>query len=76
MYPNLSAELARKGLKQKDIVAVLNTRPATVSNKLNGKSPLLIDEAFKIKNQLFPDLSLDYLFKEMNSTSNSKCEER
>jgi plasmid maintenance system antidote protein VapI len=63
VYPNLAAELARKGLKQKDLVPILNTRPATVSLKLNGKSPLLIDEAFKIQSTLFPELSLDYLFR-------------
>lgn len=64
MYPNLTAELARKGLKQKDILQVLKTRrPATVSEKLSGKCPLLIDEAFKIQSAFFPDLSLDYLFK-------------
>ncbi|EFM10136.1 putative plasmid maintenance system antidote protein, XRE family [Paenibacillus curdlanolyticus YK9] len=64
MFPNLTAELARKGLKQKDIIPVLNTnRPATVSAKLNGKAPLWIDEAFKIQSEFFPDLPLDYLFK-------------
>ncbi|WP_127491381.1 XRE family transcriptional regulator [Paenibacillus glycanilyticus] len=63
MYPNLAAELARKGLKQKDLVPVLKTRAATISSKLNGKSPLLIDEAFKIQSALFPEMSLDYLFK-------------
>lgn len=62
MYPNLSAELARKGLKQKDIVSILKVRPATVSHKLQGKSPLMIDEAIKIQKSLFPDMSLDYLF--------------
>ncbi|RED54768.1 XRE family transcriptional regulator [Cohnella lupini] len=63
MYPNLAAEMARKKLKQQDIAVVLNVRSATVSNKLTGKSPLLIDEAFGIQSSLFPDLSLEYLFK-------------
>lgn len=64
MYPNLAAELARKGLKQKDLAPALSTtRTATVSNKLTGKSPLLIDEAFKIQATFFPEHSLDYLFK-------------
>ncbi|BBI32334.1 XRE family transcriptional regulator [Cohnella abietis] len=63
MYPNLTAELARRGLKQKDIIPVLKTnRPATVSEKLNGKAPLLLDEAFLIQAAFFPDLSLGYLF--------------
>jgi hypothetical protein len=69
MYPNLSAEMARRGLRQKDIIPVLNTnRPATVSEKLNGKAPLLIDEAFKIQSAFFPDLPLDYLFKAIDGS--------
>lgn len=63
MYPNLDAEMARKGLKRKDLAWMFKDRTATVSDKLNGKSPILIDEAFRIKETYFPDLSLDYLFE-------------
>lgn len=64
MYPNLDAEMARKGLRRKDLAWMFKDRIATVSDKLNGKSPILIDEAFKIKETYFPDLSLDYLFEQ------------
>lgn len=64
LYPNLAAECARKGIKQKDIARVIDTRRiATVSAKLSGKSPLLIDEAFKIQSAFFPNCTLDYLFQ-------------
>lgn len=63
MYPNLDAEMARKGLKRKDLAWMFKDRTATVSDKLNGKSPILIDKAFRIKETYFPGLSLDYLFK-------------
>jgi hypothetical protein len=70
MYPNLDAEMARKGLKRKDLAWMFKNRIATVSDKLNGKSPFLIDEAVKIKITYFPDLSLDYLFgKETQDTA-------
>lgn len=67
MYPNLAAELARKGLKQKDIAPILGIRPATLSSKLSGKSPLLLDEAFTIQKTFFPNSSLDYLFEKSDS---------
>ena len=34
----------------------------TLSFKLNGKSSLSLKECVEIKNQAFPDKSLDYLF--------------
>ncbi len=63
MYPNLDAEMARRGLKRKDLTVVFKGRSATVSDKLNGKSPLLIDEAKSIQTMFFPDFTLDYLFQ-------------
>lgn len=63
MYSNLDAEMARKGLRRKDLAWMFKDRTATVSDKLNGKYPILIDEAFKIKETYFPELSVDYLFK-------------
>ena len=63
MYPNLEAELARRGIKRVDIARDLfNGRKATVSDKLNGKYPLLLSEAMKIQKRYFPELELGYLF--------------
>lgn len=69
MYPNLEAEMARKGIKRKDLAPLFKGRPATVSDKLNGKSPLLLDEARKIQSAFFPQHSLDYLFGKDESTA-------
>lgn len=71
MYPNLDNEMAQKGLRRKDLAHLFKDRPATVSDKLNGKYPLLLDEAYRIKVEHFPDLSLDYLFefKETNESA-------
>lgn len=64
MYPNLDAEMARLGLRRKDLAdKIFSGRTATVSDKLNGKYPLLLDEAIRIKTAFFPDYSLDYLFE-------------
>lgn len=62
MFPNLEAEMARKGLKRKDLASLFKGRSATVSDKLNGKTPLLLDEAYRIQSTFFPECTLDYLF--------------
>ncbi|GEM04481.1 hypothetical protein HMI01_14690 [Halolactibacillus miurensis] len=64
MYPNLNAELARRNIKRTDIAKDLfNGRTATVSDKLNGRYPLQLSEAIKIKKRYFPELELGYLFE-------------
>lgn len=74
MYPNLNAELARRGLKRADVARDLfNGRTATVSDKLNGKYPLLLSEAMKIKNYYFPHLELGYLFEMEKSDKKEKA---
>lgn len=63
LYPNLNAEMARYGIKRKDIAdRIYNGRVATVSERLNGKFPMDIDEAVSIRDEFFPNLTIDYLF--------------
>jgi len=66
-YPNLRAEMSRIGIKQADIAELLGIREVTVSKKMNGKSTFNIDEAFLIKKTFFPNLSLDYLFSDIEN---------
>lgn len=64
MYPNLNAELARRNIKRSQIAHDLfNGRVASVSDKLNGRYPLLLSEAIMIKNKYLPELELGYLFE-------------
>ena len=63
MFPNLSAEMARRKIEQKDIAILLNRGNSDISLRFNGKRSWLLDEAKKIKKELFPDLSMDYLFE-------------
>lgn len=37
-YPNLVAEMAKNGDKQKTLVKLLESTPATICNKLSGKA--------------------------------------
>ncbi len=62
IYKNLAAEMARKSLSRKDIAGVLCMSTAAVNLKLAGKTQITLNEAFKIRDALFPTLLLDYLF--------------
>lgn len=61
-YPNLKAELARKGISMEEVSKALNIHRNSVANKINGETPFTVEEAFKIQNKYFPKLSLNYLF--------------
>jgi len=63
LYPNLKAEMARHGVTPKDIAKVLNRTVERTRDKLNGRTKLTTLEAEIIRDEFFPDMSLDYLFK-------------
>lgn len=63
MYRNLEAELARSKTTRKTIAKIWGVRQATVSDKLNGKYKISLEEALKLKSVLFPGLSIEYLFE-------------
>ena len=62
MFPNLEAEMARSKITQSKLAEVLGITPTTLCFKLKGKSNLSLKECVEIKNKVFPDKSLDYLF--------------
>lgn len=59
---NLSAEMARFGVSNADIQAVLSCSSKTVTNKLNDATEFSISEAIKVRDTLFPGLRIEYLF--------------
>lgn len=62
MFPNLKAEMARNGLKTKDICKVLGVSEKTVRNYFNGKTKISWFDVLTIQKELFPDLKVGYLF--------------
>ncbi|MCI6584058.1 MAG: helix-turn-helix domain-containing protein [Mobiluncus sp.] len=48
----IKAELVRKGESVSDLANALGIRRATISNKLNGRTPIATDELFAISDQL------------------------
>lgn len=63
MYPNLVAETAKIGLKNKTIARTIGVHENTVSNLMTGKSKASVEMAFAIKSNFFPKLKLEYLFE-------------
>ena len=68
MYENLKSEMEDKNIKRRDVAEFLGVRLATLCDKINGKYPFKLDEAFKIKYRYFPELAIEYLFE--NSMDN------
>ena len=62
MYLNVKAELARQNLSVVDLSNKTGIRYQTLVEKLNGKYPMTLDEAKKIKAALGVDLSMEELF--------------
>lgn len=63
MYPNLRAEMARKGLTGKELAKVAGMTNATFSQKCNGKYSFTLDESKAIKEALQTDLPIEELFE-------------
>lgn len=65
MFKNLRAEMARKGITNLLIAKELGINPATVSEKLTKPGRLKLDEAQAIRDKWFPELTIDYLFSDL-----------
>lgn len=62
VYDNLRAEMARKNIVICDMSKRIGMNRDTLSRKLAGKSPLYLDEAFRIQKLFFPDVNIVDLF--------------
>lgn len=72
MLNNLKAEYIRKGIvPYKGIMRALGCSERTARNKLFGRTPVTVPEAYKIITSDFDNdgLSVEYLFQEDNSKS-------
>ena len=67
MYPNLRAEMARKGVTGTEIANVIGRTKSTLSQKLGKEDGFTLLEAEKIKAFLNVDMTIDELFKREES---------
>ena len=63
MYRNLKAEMVRIGLTLEKMSPVLGITEGTLCAKLNYPNRLKYCECLKIRDNFFPDLTIDYLFE-------------
>jgi len=63
MFRNLKAEMARSGLTTQDIANILKIHRSTISAKINGKREFTLSEMQTIQKEIFPNLTIDYLFE-------------
>ena len=61
MYENLKIEMVKKGITNAQLASLLGIHANSVANKI-AHGPFSIEDAFLIKNILFPDLDIAYLF--------------
>lgn len=60
-YPGVVAEMARRGMDNKDLSDVIDTTPAVASTRLSGQTKFTLTEAFALSD--FFGKSMDYLFR-------------
>jgi plasmid maintenance system antidote protein VapI len=63
LYENLKIEMLKAGITIEKIAEEMGVHRNTIGNKINGDTPLSIDEALFIRNRWFPNLDFFYLFK-------------
>ena len=63
-YVNLRAEMARGNIGIGQLAEALHISRDTMARKLAGRSPLHLDEAFRMRDQFFPSCSIEALFRE------------
>jgi len=59
---NLKAAMAIKKISVVAIAQLIGATEKTVNNKLNGVTDFTVPEAIAIRNNLFPEYDLCYLF--------------
>lgn len=70
MFMNLKIEMLKAGVTGKNISEKLGTSSKTIYNKLNGFSEFTRKEMYTIRDEFFPDKTIEHLF----STSEEDCE--
>lgn len=74
-YPNLVGEMARRGIKRKDVADAISVSYKALSNKLSGKAPFTWPEVVCISNTFFPDVEKDTLFLREDEIFATKTED-
>ena len=63
MYGNLIIEMKKAKITQTDLAEIIGVSKNSVCKKIQGKFSFRADEMFVIKNKIFPECTLEYLFE-------------
>jgi len=63
-FPNLRAEMARSGVSKERLAECAGCTVRTVDNWFAGNSDIPVHSCFAIRDELFSDMPLDYLFSD------------
>ena len=70
MYMNLKAEMVRHGVRDVDIAERIGISDRAFRNKISGRSEFGVKQAIQIRNKFFPDLDVEYLFRDDLAVNN------
>lgn len=62
-YPNLAAEIARRGVTVNQMAKAIGCKPRSMSQRLNGDVRLTLDEAMELRERFFADCEPLMLFE-------------
>lgn len=65
MFRNLSAEIKRVGITNKDFAKAIKMNPITFSKKINGKADFSLSEIRNVVEFFNCKFSFDYLFEDV-----------
>lgn len=65
-----------KGISIEAIAAVWGVHRNSAAHKLNGITPVTVTEAFKLRDALFPEYNLDFLFSPVDAHSITQTRKR
>lgn len=63
MYPNLRAEMARRGMTLQDLAKLVYVSYSTMWSWTNGRRAISLSMAIKIRDALGLDMSVEELFE-------------
>lgn len=63
VFPNLVAEIARRGIKKTSIAEQIGVSSRTLYSKISGETSFTWEEVCAIKDYFFPDMDQRTLFK-------------
>lgn len=69
VFPNLIAEIAKRGIKKTSIAERIGVSTRTLYSKLSGETSFSWEEVCKIRDCFFPDMDQETLFKRADNAS-------